>query len=95
MFVEMNVRSWVLVGLWLNECVCVCSMRFASEVMFAQNVPFDLFQTRFVLHKALFSAKVIFLRFFFFSFVLRSPSMFLARCLGLKMYLHWKCVLGG
>lgn len=58
------------------------------DICFYRNVPFDLFQTRFVLHKTLFSAKVIFYFFrmfftttIFFGFV---EMYSLARCSGLK-----------
>lgn len=39
-----------------------------DSVVCGENMPFDLFQTRFVLHKALFSVKVIF--YFLVLFVL-------------------------
>lgn len=49
------------------------------DICLDRNVPFDLFQTRFVLHKTLFSAKVIF--YFFRIFFTTTLFSVLWRCI--------------
>lgn len=66
------VLFWILDGsdvqcVWIYRCCCI------DSVVCAENMPFDLFQTRFVLHKTLFSAKVIF--YFLVLFVCSLPLL--------------------